>query len=154
MAESLAETMVSPSLDRTLEIARTLGNQLIDGDVVLLYGELGSGKTVFAQGLAEAHGVPGSEVQSPTYTLIHEYRVDRQGVPTVIHIDLYRLDAEEIELLGMDELLAGPAIKIVEWADRLGWQPEDAWIVRITQVAADQREIKIERTRPPGSTDV
>lgn len=90
---------------------------LVDADaVLLLHGELGSGKTVLVRGLARALGVAPGEVQSPSYTLIHEHQGSRGRL---VHVDLYRLEGEALDSLGLDELLAGPGIKAIEWAERL-----------------------------------
>lgn len=102
------------------EETRTLGRQLAaelapDG-VLLLSGDLGAGKTVLAQGVAAGLGIDPGEVQSPTFTLIREHR---GGRGLLIHVDLYRLDPDEVGPLGLEELLAGPGVKVVEWAERL-----------------------------------
>jgi len=149
MGQSENIEVVTDSVEETLEVARTLSRELDEGAVVLLYGELGAGKTVFAQGLSDARGIAARQVQSPTYTLVHEYGGDQQQGPLVIHVDLYRVDADEIESLGLEELFATPALKIVEWADRLTWQPEGSCRVRIERISGDQRKINIDETCEP-----
>jgi tRNA threonylcarbamoyladenosine biosynthesis protein TsaE len=109
-------------LTRTEEETRALGRELArelapDG-ILLLSGELGSGKTVLARGIGEGLGIEPREVQSPTYTLIREHQ-GTGGAIAMIHVDLYRLEPEEAAALGLEELLAGPGIKVVEWAERL-----------------------------------
>ena len=94
------------------EIAGSLG----PGDVVLLTGELGAGKTAFVRGLAEGLGVPPDEVSSPTFTLVHEYR---GGRVRLYHADLYRLDPGADEDLGLSELVADGGVLAIEWPDRL-----------------------------------
>ena len=99
-----------------------LGSRLGPGDVVALFGELGSGKTTLAKGIARGAGV-GEEVFSPSFTLIHEHRGRVQspskGRVPFYHIDLYRLTgAEDIEQLGLEEYLYGQGIVVIEWADR------------------------------------
>ena len=104
------------SESETAAAGRELASTLSAGDVVLLYGDLGAGKTAFVRGLAEGLGVAPAEVSSPTFTLVQEYRGGR--VP-LIHVDLYRLnDAREIDDLGLDEIAAGGVLAI-EWADKL-----------------------------------
>ena len=101
----------------TAAIGRELAATLSAGDVVLLYGDLGAGKTAFVRGLADGLGVPPAEVSSPTFTLVQEYRGGR--VP-LLHVDLYRLDdPREIDDLGLDEI-AADAVLTIEWAEKLG----------------------------------
>jgi tRNA threonylcarbamoyladenosine biosynthesis protein TsaE len=100
----------------TRELGRRLAAELAPDGVLLLSGELGSGKTVLARGIGEALGIDPREVLSPTFNLIREHR-GSGGV--LIHVDLYRLDPEETAALGLEELLAGPGVKVVEWAERL-----------------------------------
>jgi tRNA threonylcarbamoyladenosine biosynthesis protein TsaE len=120
---------------------RELGRQLSPGDAVLLYGDLGAGKTAFTRGLAEGLGVRPEEVSSPTFTIIQEYRGGR--VP-LLHVDLYRLaDPREIDDLGLDELGAA-AVLAIEWADRLPTAIPGARIVRIEHEGDDSRAIRIE----------
>ena len=102
----------------SLALGEHLGQWLKVGDTVLLFGDLGSGKTTLAQGLCRGLGLPQNEyVRSPSFTLINEY----QGAIPIYHIDLYRLDTiQEIEALGLEEILfAGNGVSIVEWAEKL-----------------------------------
>ncbi|MDK2821664.1 MAG: tRNA threonylcarbamoyladenosine biosynthesis protein TsaE [Clostridia bacterium] len=100
----------------TQELGRTLGSLLNPGDILILSGELGAGKTTLAQGLAEGLGVTG-RVTSPTFTLVQEH----QGRYPFYHIDVYRLDnLEEIWDLGFDEYFYGQGVTVVEWGERLG----------------------------------
>ena len=103
----------------TRELGRRLSRELAPDALILLEGDLGTGKTVLTQGIAEGLGIDPKEVQSPTFTLVREH-VGREG--RLIHIDLYRLAAEDLPSIGLDDWLADPqAIKVVEWADRLPW---------------------------------
>jgi tRNA threonylcarbamoyladenosine biosynthesis protein TsaE len=98
---------------QTAAVGRELAPGLSAGDVVLLYGDLGAGKTAFVKGLAEGLGVSPDEVSSPTFTLLQEYRGERL---TLYHVDLYRLDdPREIEDLGLDEI-AEDGVLAIEWA--------------------------------------
>ena len=102
----------------SLALGEHLGQWLKAGDIVLLFGDLGSGKTTLTQGLCRGLGLPQNEyVRSPSFTLINEY----QGAVPIYHIDLYRLDTiQEIETLGLEEILfAEKSISIVEWAEKL-----------------------------------
>jgi tRNA threonylcarbamoyladenosine biosynthesis protein TsaE len=103
------------SPEETRAVAKELAEELKIGDVVLLEGDLGAGKTTFIQGLAEGLGVPEDYyVSSPTFALINEY----PGRLTLYHIDLYRLEPEEVEDLGLEDLLA-QGVLAIEWAERL-----------------------------------
>jgi tRNA threonylcarbamoyladenosine biosynthesis protein TsaE len=104
------------SADATRALAAALAPLLDGGDVLVLAGDLGAGKTTFTQGLAVALGVT-SPVTSPTFTLVHEYT----GRVPIVHIDVYRLEhLQEVHDLGFDELVGGDAVAIVEWGDILG----------------------------------
>ncbi len=128
-----------------------LGEQLAAGGdaLILLEGDLGSGKTVLVRGLARALGIDPREIQSPTYTLIHEH--EGPG-GRLVHVDLYRLEPAELASLGLDELLTGEGIKAVEWADRLtaAWgEIPGAVRVRLRRVGAGQREVGIDNIGAP-----
>jgi tRNA threonylcarbamoyladenosine biosynthesis protein TsaE len=104
------------SADATRELAAAIGPLLVAGDVLVLAGDLGAGKTTFTQGLAASLGVT-APVTSPTFTLVHEY----PGRVPIVHIDVYRLEhLQEVHDLGFDELVGGDAVAVVEWGDILG----------------------------------
>lgn len=106
--------MVSSSEKQTLQLGRSLAAQLRPGDVLLLSGELGAGKTVFARGVAEGLGVT-EPVVSPTFTLLNCY----QGRIPLHHFDLYRLrDADDFLGAGLDEYVGGDAVALIEWPER------------------------------------
>jgi tRNA threonylcarbamoyladenosine biosynthesis protein TsaE len=109
-------THIARSEDETVGIARELAGTLKAGDVVLLSGNLGAGKTVFVRGLAEGLGIDPSQVSSPTFTLLHEYRGGRL---TLYHADLYRLDHTATEDLGLEEAGAADGVLAIEWPERL-----------------------------------
>jgi tRNA threonylcarbamoyladenosine biosynthesis protein TsaE len=106
----------SANEDETLRLGAALAAELAPNGILLLSGELGSGKTVLARGVARGLGIEPREVQSPTFNLIREHR---GSGGTLVHVDLYRLAPEETAALGLEELLAGPGVKVVEWAERL-----------------------------------
>ncbi len=109
-------TITTRSESETERAGRELAPSLTAGSVVLLYGDLGAGKTAFVRGLAEGLGIPRDTVSSPTFTLVQEYRGGRLPL---LHVDLYRLsDAREIDDLGLDELGEGGVVAI-EWAEKL-----------------------------------
>lgn len=109
-----------------------LGKRLDAGSVVGLIGDLGAGKTSFVQGIAAGLDVNRSEVASPTFSLVREYR----GSLPIYHFDTYRLkDTDEFLELGADEMLAGDGVCLIEWADRMSdVLPKDVlWIeIRVT----------------------
>jgi tRNA threonylcarbamoyladenosine biosynthesis protein TsaE len=118
------------SEEETRALGRQLAAELAPDGILLLSGDLGAGKTVLAQGVAEGLGIDPGEVQSPTFTLIREHRGSR-GL--LIHVDLYRLDPDEVGPLGLEELLAGPGVKVVEWAERLPFPVPGARVLRLTR---------------------
>ncbi|HEV7518391.1 MAG TPA: tRNA (adenosine(37)-N6)-threonylcarbamoyltransferase complex ATPase subunit type 1 TsaE, partial [Thermoanaerobaculia bacterium] len=107
------------SEEETAALGAELARELAPDGVLLLSGDLGTGKTVLARGIAAALGIEPREVQSPTYTLIREHRGSGESGGRLVHVDLYRLSPEEAAELGLEELLAGPGVKVVEWAERL-----------------------------------
>ena len=110
--------LTTHSHEETLAFGKHLGQWLQPGDIVLLFGDLGSGKTTLTQGLCRGLGLGQEEyIRSPTFTLINEY----QGTVPIYHIDLYRLDTfKEIEALGLEEILfERQGVCIVEWAEKL-----------------------------------
>ena len=109
-------TVLTHSEDETAALARDLAATLRAGDVLLLSGNLGAGKTAFVRGLAEGMGIDPGDVSSPTFTLVHEYRGGRL---TLYHVDLYRLERAATEDLGLEELGARDGVLAIEWPDRL-----------------------------------
>jgi tRNA threonylcarbamoyl adenosine modification protein YjeE len=116
-----------------------LAPALRTGDVVLLSGELGAGKTAFVRGLARALGVPGEDVTSPTFTLVQEYRAPHT---VLFHVDLYRLSPREVDDLGLDEMI-GEGILAIEWPDRWVDPPPAAYDVQIEHLGGDRRVVTI-----------
>jgi tRNA threonylcarbamoyladenosine biosynthesis protein TsaE len=110
-------TVLSLSAEQTRQLGERCGRSLTRPLVLALIGGLGSGKTVFVQGLARGLDVPaGYYVTSPSFTLINEY----PGRLPLVHIDLYRLDADaDLEELGMSEVLGAETATAVEWGDKL-----------------------------------
>jgi tRNA threonylcarbamoyladenosine biosynthesis protein TsaE len=115
-----------------------LGQELRPDGVLLLSGELGSGKTVLTRGVGRALGVAAGEVQSPSYTLIREHHGARGRL---VHVDLYRLRPVEVAALGLDEILAGPGVKVIEWAERLPFVVPGATAVALRRLPDGRREL-------------
>lgn len=133
MLETASET-------ETAAAGETLGAKLRPGDVVLLYGDLGAGKTAFVRGMALGIGANPDEVTSPTFTLVQEYA----GLSaTLYHVDLYRLEGPEIDDLGLEDLVSGAGIVAIEWAERWSGRPDDVTEVRIEDISDDRRRITI-----------
>lgn len=129
------------SEEETSASGEQLARALQAGDVVLLFGELGAGKTAFVRGLARGLGASPDDVSSPTFTLIQEYA----GRITLYHVDLYRLEPQEIPDLGLDDLVLGDGVVAIEWADRWTGRPNDAIEVTIEDEGGDARSIRISR---------
>jgi len=139
MAEQIITTH---SEAETSQVGRDLASGLGAGSVVLLFGDLGAGKTALVRGLAEGLGVSPDDVSSPTFTIMQEYR---GGRVTLFHVDLYRLeDPREIEDLGLSEI-AGEGILVIEWAERLPQPPADSVRVSIAHAGEDDRRLTIEK---------
>jgi tRNA threonylcarbamoyladenosine biosynthesis protein TsaE len=107
--------------------------------VVLLYGDLGAGKTAFVRGLAIGVGAAGDDVSSPTFTIVQEY--PGRG-STLYHVDLYRLEPAEIDDLGLEELVAGDGIVAIEWAERWKSRPTGEGVVEV-RIADDGEERRV-----------
>ena len=137
----MTSEVLTNSEEETTAIGESLGASLRQGNVVLLYGELGAGKTAFVRGLALGLGASPDDVSSPTFTLIQEY----PGRVTLYHVDLYRLEPKEIPDLGLDDLVLGDGVVAIEWADRWPGRPNDVIEVRIEDAGDDRRSIAISR---------
>lgn len=110
---SLHVTTHSP--EETLALGRSIGDVVRRGDIVLLSGDLGAGKTVFARGLASSLGIE-EPVVSPTFTIVREY----EGRIPMVHVDVYRLETtRELHDLGFDDIVREDAVTVVEWGDIL-----------------------------------
>jgi tRNA threonylcarbamoyladenosine biosynthesis protein TsaE len=137
----MTERMVARTPEETAAAGERLGARLPAGAVVACVGELGAGKTCFVQGLARGLGVT-AVVTSPTFVLVNVYR----GRVPVYHLDAYRTDnLTEVVDLGIDEMMAGQGVTLIEWADKvLPLLPADAVRVTISGLGDEPREIVIE----------
>src|SRR5215475_1899454 len=122
---------VSANETATFELGISLGRRLAGGEIILLSGALGAGKTVLVKGIAHALAIDEEEVTSPSFTLVNPH----QGRLMLYHIDLYRLDegASAAHAVDLDEILTDErAVVIIEWAERLGRYPLPDNVYRIT----------------------
>src|SRR4051812_15223194 len=128
---SSAREFVSASESETFDVGVDLGQQLVGGEILLLNGALGAGKTVLVKGISKALGIDHEVVTSPSFTLVNPH----QGRLLLYHIDLYRLDegASAAHAVDLDEILTDDrAVVIIEWAERLGRYPLPSNLWRIT----------------------
>lgn len=135
--------IISKSESETFRIGRELAESMPLPAHILLYGDLGAGKTSFTRGLSAGFGLQEiDEVASPTFTLINEY----SGRAKIFHIDLYRIEDGRLDGLGLDEIFEYPnAAVIVEWAERLGnFQTPGATKVFLEYVDEGSRKIDIQ----------
>lgn len=132
-----------PNAEATRNLGKKLGRSLPANSILLLEGNLGAGKTTFVQGLGEGLEIPES-IESPTFTLINEYTTGR--IP-LYHLDLYRLEAVEIEQLNLEQYWEGievePGIVAIEWADRLPYKPESYLQIELIYTEKGERLAKL-----------
>ena len=137
----MTKTYITHSEAETANVGSELAPLLPGGSVLLLFGDLGAGKTVFVRGLAEALGVDRDQVSSPTFTLMQEYRGGRLPL---FHVDLYRLnDPREIDELGLDDI-ASDGVLAIEWAEKMRQPPPTAIRVSLEHTGDVDRTITIE----------
>lgn len=140
------ETLDAGSPGETLAIAARLGATLRAGDVVYLEGELGTGKTCFAKGIASGLGLDPDDVRSPTFTFVDVHAAARMGGLGLVHVDLYRItDAAELTELGLEEMPGDGAVLALEWPERLPRLASGAILVRIEDLGGTRRGIEIVR---------
>lgn len=159
--EKIFET-VTRSPEETMAVGRKLASELEPPCLVLLEGELGSGKTTLVKGIVAGLGAARQEeVTSPSFTLVHEYGAGRQegheggaplltgrgAAPRVYHVDLYRIDDQrELDSLGLDDLVDTDAVVLVEWGEKLGERFGTTRVrIRMEHLGNDDRRITVER---------
>ena len=140
-------SLISNSEEETKLCAGRLAKQLKGGDIVLLQGELGAGKTTFVKGLAQAFKVNGHKVNSPTFVLMNYYK----GKLPIYHFDLYRLESPKgIDTLDLDEYFYGQGIAVIEWPEHLGeHKPKQYYLVRFKHKGENKRAICISYPSKP-----
>lgn len=138
--------ILSISAEETQKLAGTVAEKLKPGDVILLYGDLGSGKTTFARYLVSALGIP-SRVQSPTFVLMRKYSGGLGEIKNVNHLDLYRItDPSEVSELGLQEIFSEKdSITLVEWPELvLTYLPEKHVSIRFETIDENTRSINVQ----------
>ncbi len=129
---------VTHSEAETEIVGQQIGAALTAGQVVLLSGPLGAGKTAFTRGLARGLGCDSSAVSSPTFTLVQEY----DGRIPLLHVDLYRLENDDVDDLALDERIE-TSVVVVEWPERWQHAPTDALGITIELVGDTSRRIRV-----------
>jgi len=133
--------------EETFNLGRDFSKNLNPGDVVLLYGELGAGKTTFTQGIASGLGTD-DRILSPTFVLHRRHDINIRNIKVFNHIDLYRIDIpEDIKKLGFQELVDDPnAVTIIEWADRVNFfKIVNGYKIYLEILNNENREINIKK---------
>lgn len=145
-----------PTPDATQQLGKLMGRSLLPGSILLLDGELGSGKTTLVQGIGSGLGI-ADLIVSPTFVLVNEY--DDGRIP-LYHFDLYRLNAAEADALAIetywDSREYAPGIVAIEWADRLGDRPSDYLHIKLTTASDDKalqsvQQLPVESGSSPGA---
>jgi tRNA threonylcarbamoyladenosine biosynthesis protein TsaE len=137
----MRKDFVTGSAEETFTLGRTIGSLLRGGEVLLLNGDLGAGKTLITKGIADGLQ-PGlsSLVASPSFTLVNIYNAKLD----IIHVDLYRLDSEEIGQLGLEDFMDSTHVLVVEWAERAqGFFTGKVMEIAITYLGEHSRKISI-----------
>lgn len=137
---------LSTSVVDTDRFGRVIGRALRGGEVIGLYGDLGTGKTTLVRGIAAGLRAAPRLVSSPTFVLIHEYR----GRLLLAHADLYRIASQEdVAQTGLSDYLDGETVVVVEWADRAGSQlPDDRLEIRLAHRGRASRALSLSATGP------
>jgi tRNA threonylcarbamoyladenosine biosynthesis protein TsaE len=135
-----ARKHLSHSHEETVRFGQSLAKNLRAGDVICLFGDLGTGKTTLVKGLARGLKIPASKVNSPTFVLLNVY----EGKLPLFHFDFYRLEAiRDIQAIGIEEYLFGDGVSVIEWAERLrSILPKEYLEVRFTHSGEKKRLIQ------------
>src|SRR5208282_846582 len=147
VAEGRVHEFTTHSGADTIEVGRKLARLLKPPQLLLLRGDLGTGKTTLVKGIAQAlDAAEPDEVTSPTFTLIHEYHGTRKGKPVKLyHLDVYRLEGErQLETLGIDDLLTPDALVLVEWGEKFkSIRKRATGEISVTSEGGDARKITV-----------
>jgi tRNA threonylcarbamoyladenosine biosynthesis protein TsaE len=136
---------ITSSQEETFDVGYELGKKAKKGDIFGLIGDLGTGKTILAKGIAKGLGI-NEEITSPTFTLLEVYEA---AIP-LYHFDLYRIsDDSELENLFFEEYWYGDGVSVIEWAERaMKRLPNDIFIIRLEYTGKNRRKITIEHPDP------
>jgi tRNA threonylcarbamoyladenosine biosynthesis protein TsaE len=147
VAEGRTHEFTTKSGADTIEVGRKLAALLHPPQLLILSGDLGTGKTTLVKGIAQAlDAADPDEVTSPTFTLLHEYDGTRDGRPIkLFHLDVYRLEGErQLETLGLEELLTPDALVLVEWGEKFkSIKKRATGEIAITSEGGDARKIMV-----------
>jgi len=133
------ESIITQSEEQTILLGEKIGKNAFEGMIILLYGDLGSGKTHLTKGIAEGLQVSGT-VSSPTYTILFEH----SGRLPLYHFDLYRITGEDDFFeIGGYEYIQSRGVCVLEWADRLSWSEYDRLEITIEIIDDNSREVKL-----------
>ena len=146
-AEGRIHEFTTKSGADTVEVGRLLARLLVPPQLLILRGDLGTGKTTLVKGIAQAlDAAEPDEVTSPTFTLLHEYDGAQDGRPVkLFHLDVYRLEGErQLETLGLDELLTPDALVLVEWGEKfMSIKKKSTGEIAIASEGGDARKITV-----------
>jgi tRNA threonylcarbamoyladenosine biosynthesis protein TsaE len=146
------DEFVSHSPEETVAFGRALAQRLTPPRLVLLFGDLGSGKTTLSKGIISGLGAANEEdVTSPTFTLVHLFHNHAfHNHARVYHVDLYRVEQfRDLETLGIEDVLSEPAVIIIEWAERFSLLSD--WprvLIRLEHLEGDARRITVSEAPP------
>lgn len=142
----MEKEFITNSAEETRSFGNLLAKSLKKGSVICLSGELGSGKTTFAQGFLGGFDVPGPYT-SPTFLIMKHYekKSEDQNIKNIYHLDAYRVEKDDILDLGWEEIISDPeSVVIVEWAERINEIiPDDAMWIIFEWIDKDRRKIKL-----------
>ncbi len=144
MTEKASMRLLSRSAEETEGIGFDVATSLRcrkGGATILLYGDLGAGKTTLVRGIAAALGIPARNVASASFVIVVEY----DSTPPLYHIDLYRIEGpEEVDALGLWDYIESEGITVIEWAEKLAEPPDSAIRITFSLLGTDERLIEIE----------